>query len=179
MKVLFYDLKEPQRHDAYIDIFPLDGMPEGFLRNRIRQVKILFFRKLYALAIFDRGVGLHRANRTWYAKIGTAVCRVLPVQRLLSAQKRWNSMDRLLKKCGYDESPLLVDAMGGYKFKEMFLKEVFGDGALYEFEGMRLRGPQDYETYLTQLYGDYMTPPPESQRNWHNTEILEIEEERE
>ena len=65
--------------------------------------------------------------------------------------------------------------MSVYKMKEVFSKEVFGNGALYEFEGMQLRGPQDYETYLTQLYGDYMTPPPISERGGHRAEIIETE----
>ena len=33
-----------------------------------------------------------------------------------------------------------------------------------EFEGMQFRAFVDYHTYLTLLYGDYMTPPPVEQR---------------
>ena len=66
--------------------------------------------------------------------------------------------------------------MGGYKLKEMFPKTVFGDGREYEFEGMKLRGVVDYDTYLTGLYGDYMTPPPLTERSGHCTEIIEMQE---
>ena len=36
-----------------------------------------------------------------------------------------------------------------------------------KFESREFLIPQDYDHVLTQLYGDYMTPPPESERNGH------------
>ena len=36
-----------------------------------------------------------------------------------------------------------------------------------------LRGPADYETVLTQMYGDYRNPPSKDEMNHHNTRIKE------
>lgn len=49
-------------------------------------------------------------------------------------------------------------------YKDVFSKEIFGDGCNVEFEGEIYRAPSQCETYLTHIYGDYMTPPPESKR---------------
>lgn len=38
-------------------------------------------------------------------------------------------------------------------------EEVYG-----VFEGLRVRLPHNYDAYLTWIYGDYMTPPPENKR---------------
>ena len=48
--------------------------------------------------------------------------------------------------------------MGAYKLREAFEKQVFGEGALYNFEDIQICGPQNYDAYLTQLYGDWRTP---------------------
>lgn len=68
------------------------------------------------------------------------------------------------EKYSYENSDYLVNFMGAYKFKEMFLKTVYAEGALYEFEGLQLNGPKDYDFVCTQLYGDYMTPPPDAEK---------------
>ena len=57
--------------------------------------------------------------------------------------------------------------------KEMFEKKVYDKCKLYEFEDMMLNGPEDYDLVLTQLYGDYMTPPNQNERNKHGTKIVE------
>ena len=46
-------------------------------------------------------------------------------------------------------------------------------GKLYKFEDLILNGPDDYDCVLTKLYGDYMTPPPEKEKNHHYIEFLE------
>jgi lipopolysaccharide cholinephosphotransferase len=44
----------------------------------------------------------------------------------------------------------------------------------YSFEGEIFKGPKDYHKYLTDLYGDYMTLPPEDQRE-NRHQIVEID----
>lgn len=46
-------------------------------------------------------------------------------------------------------------------------KEWYGDGKRYQFEDTHFIGPANYDAYLTSLYGDYMTPPPEDKRKPH------------
>jgi hypothetical protein len=36
------------------------------------------------------------------------------------------------------------------------------------FEGLNVRIPENSDAYLTQLYGDYMTPPPPEKRVGHH-----------
>ena len=57
--------------------------------------------------------------------------------------------------------------MGQYKFKEMFSKKYYGEGKFYKFEDNELFGPENADAILTQMYGDYMTPPPEDKRYGH------------
>lgn len=40
------------------------------------------------------------------------------------------------------------------------------------FEGHQVKIPSDYDSYLSLLYGDYMTPPPVNQRQMQHTEYF-------
>jgi hypothetical protein len=59
----------------------------------------------------------------------------------------------------------------GYK-KEIFSKEVFFPLKKMEFEGREYSVPNNTHSYLTQIYGDYMQPPPEDQRNIYDVGII-------
>ena len=87
-------------------------------------------------------------------------------------------MDRLLKKYPPEQSDWIVNFMGqtSYHFNELFKKEVYGETTLYSFENMKLVGPERYDEYLKSLYGEYMIPPKESERNAHVSELVPVEE---
>lgn len=157
----------------WIDIFPLDGMPNNCLLRRMHLIHLLYRRMMFVLASFDRIAFLNKKNRPWYEKILMFCAMHVPIQNWLSSSRQYMLFDRALKSCSYEKSRFLINMIGAYKSKEMFPKVIFGKGRMYEFEGMMLNGPQDYETYLTQIYGDYMTPPPETERNKHETELLQ------
>jgi lipopolysaccharide cholinephosphotransferase len=81
--------------------------------------------------------------------------------------KQLNKLDKSLKKYDIENSNYIVNFMGQYKFKEMFHKSKYGNGTLYDFEDVKVMGPDDYDFVLTQMYGDYMTPPKDDEKNAH------------
>ena len=58
--------------------------------------------------------------------------------------------------------------------QDYFLKEWLFPSDTYKFEGRELRVPYNYHAYLTQFYGDYMTPPPENKRGDRH-KIIEVD----
>ena len=54
-------------------------------------------------------------------------------------------------------------------------KEVLGDPTPILFEGKMVMGMKDNHAYLSQLFGDYMTPPPAGKRHQHNFHYLDLE----
>ena len=81
-----------------------------------------------------------------------------------------------MKKRNYETSAYVGNFMGAYKMKEVFPKKYYEETALYSFEGILCPAPKDYNAVLTQMYGDYKTPPPVELQNKHNTEVVEAEE---
>ena len=51
-------------------------------------------------------------------------------------------------------------------------KSVFGVPKLYDFEGLKVYGPEDADKYLTSLYGDYMKLPPKEKQITHHDFLL-------
>lgn len=49
-------------------------------------------------------------------------------------------------------------------------RESFLEVSMYEFETDQFKGPKDYERYLSNLYGDYMTLPDAKERKVHRIE---------
>ena len=56
-------------------------------------------------------------------------------------------------------------------------KKNFLDRVKYDFEGYKFWSAKDYDSWLTRIYGDYMTlPPPEKRVQYHGYELFVKEE---
>lgn len=157
---------------AWIDVFPLDGMPNNKVLRNIHKNYLLYRRAIYKLSCFTLAVNINKKNRPLIEKILVKFGQVFPVEKIFKTKKELLKLDRALKRFPYEKSNYLVNAMGAYKFKEMFNKKYYGEGNYYKFEDTEIFGPIDYDTVCTQLYGDYMTPPRKEEQNHHSSEIL-------
>ena len=162
-----------ERRDAWLDVFPLDGVPDGKIRRKIYIGRLNFLRRLYQISRYDKNVNfeMRSKGRAWYERLGMICCQHLPLQKLFSTEKRLDAIDRALKPCPYESAARVANYLTVHGWKEMHDKEVFGEGMLYQFEDMLLYGPSKYDQYLTELYGDYMVPLPEADRIGHVGEI--------
>ena len=160
--------------DVFVDIFPLDGLPKGKIAQKIHKVRLLYYRMLYVYSVFDEYVSINKLNRPFHERVLIAIGRTGIPQKLLNREKRIEKFDAYVAKYDFYDSDYVLNFSGRYKFKSIFnRKKVYAGGRLYEFEGLMFNGPFDYDFYLKQIYGDYMKLPPEDQRNWHESEIIE------
>ena len=164
--------------EAWITLFPLDGMPKNAVARYIRGRILLLRRFNYVMARYLKIVDSNAQRYSKLKKTMVKLAGTLGVYKLFDEVKTVDRMDADLKKYPYDKSDYIMTLMGGYKLKEMFPKEVFGEGKKYPFEDIEVIGPIDYERYLTQIYGDWRTPPPENdpERNHHRLIGISIKE---
>lgn len=161
-------LKE-ERYDnyvegLYIDIFPLDGVrPDGFFEN-IRRRRIWF---LHTLVI----------EKSSTQKKKTALKRV--VKRCIKTLNlKWlhDHLEKRLLKMPYEECMMAANFLAAPDKRQITEKRIFGTPILYPFEDAEFFGPEIIDEYLTNLYGDYMTPPPiEDQVFKHNYPLLDFD----
>lgn len=171
---------EERLENVWVDLFPLDGMPNGALARQWHKLRLLTVRLKYHLSCFER-VNIKRPGRPLVERIIIKIATWTRVGKWFNTRRQLDKMDRLLKKYPPEKSEYLVNFMGqtSYKFNEMFKKEIYGKGKLYPFEDLKLVGPEDYDGYLKSLYGDYMTPPKVEDRNAHVSELVPIRPEDE
>ncbi len=161
-----------REEEVWIDIFPLDGMPNNVLLRQLHKFNLLAVRAMYHISCFDK-VNLKRPNRPLSERIIIKFVELTGFGTKGDTKKWLARLDRLLRKYPLKRSKYIVNFMGQYKFKEMFPKSYYGKGRLYKFEDMELMGPVNYDAILTQMYGDYMTPPEQMDRNAHAADLID------
>lgn len=155
--------------DVWIDIFPLDGMPNKLLIRRIHMAKLIYARLRYHMATFDK-VNLERPGRPLSERILIDFVKKTGFGTNSDFKIWLDKINQLLKKYPVEKSNWIINFMGQYKFKEMFPKNWYGHGKLYKFEDCELMGPVEFDKVLTRQYGDYMKIP--KNKNVHAAEFV-------
>jgi lipopolysaccharide cholinephosphotransferase len=166
---------EERMENIWVDLFPLDGMPNGWAARTYHKLRLTWVRLKYHLSCFEK-VNIKRPGRPLIERMVIRFAMITHVGKWFNTRRQLDKMDALLKKYPPEGSDWLVNFMGqtSYRFNELFKKEVYGNGQRYSFEDMLLVGPDCYDEYLKSLYGDYMTPPDEAARNAHVSELVQV-----
>lgn len=159
-----------EKTHPWIDIMPLDGLPESsisrFLQTMTKEIQYKLFRTAQA-----KRIDIDLENRK-IRKMVLKFIDVFHVDRLLNTKRRLVAMNRHLERYDFDKSPYTYNAFSEYK--TITKKECFEKSILKEFEGTKMRIPVGYDAILKAEYGNYMELPPESDRkSKHNVKILD------
>lgn len=153
-------VEDPTEQNLWIDILPLDGLPENdeIVEKLFR--KSLFARKLLRIQKSKDGEGKSKLK---------AVLK--PVIKIVL--KPWGIknnvayIDRIARTYSVDETPFIGGVAMGYGPQEKMPKDEYLRSVDVEFEGMTVKAPGCWDYYLTSLYGDYMKLPPKQQQVAH------------
>ncbi len=152
---------------VYIDILPIDGIPSGIVKRAVYKFNILRFRALAGLVNIDV---IRDKKRTTVEKVIIGFGRIIRIGKLMNLKKIRKRTDKYVKKFAYEDCTDVGTIFGNYGFHEIVPKDFFGKGVKVTFEGMSFNAPSRTHEYLQHMYGDYMTPPPESERMGHHVE---------
>ena len=152
---------------AWIDVMVIDGVPDPGIRRTLHWYHYMFLRALYQISHFDEIVDQNR-SRPLYEKMIIKFAKVTRIQRLLNSTKINYRIEKMLRSVSYEKSNYVATYCGIYRKKEIVPKEWYGDGTLFHFEDTQVFGLSDADKYLTQIYGDYMTPPKDTSISRHN-----------
>ena len=141
-----------------VDCFRLVPFPDGEVKQKIVWAK----RKLLN-AVFIRKVGYTVIDGQEKLSTKLKSLALLPLKTFLSRERVEKLMDDLENET--IESPYLINLYSVYPMKKEILQRDWVHSTIdVLFEGDSYPIPNDYNAYLSNIYGDYMTPPPEDKQ---------------
>ena len=154
-----------QNLHLFIDIFPQDGWPE----DDAEAVRLAQDMKKKRYLIQNARAKLGKGTSFVHTLAKTPFVLAM---RVIGYQKIIDQMERVAKSYPYDTSKYVgAITYGVYGPGERCLHDEVVQFENVEFEGKRYQAPGRYDKYLTQIYGDYMTLPPEEKRIDHKMKV--------
>lgn len=143
-----------------IDIFPLRNAPATEKEKK----RLLFYSRLY-IAILRKPVisGVKRM-------ILNILC--LPFTEKGLRRKLLHKIDSI---CSKQDTGYIYDMEGHSENTIFYPKSLVEGTVMLPFEGIDFPCPKNTDAYLTNLYGDYMTPPSDVDKSGHQGIIVDLE----
>ena len=158
-----------QKKGIYIDVFPLDGLgdSEEDALNNFKAIDSIFNR-------YNAKTCAIRKERALYKNLAIIAMRLVP-EFICGANKLMKKLEEKRTEIDYDNSVYVCNSVGAWHEKEIAERSVFGNPKKMPFEGVFIYVPEDTHSYLSKMYGDYMTPPPvEKQKTHHDYLYLNL-----
>lgn len=165
-------------HGVFIDVFPIDIAPapgikrniKGLISNILSFVSVSVLFAQYPSEDFKTFMAQDKTAQKRY-KLRITIGQLF---RLFGNHRRWaiwfDQFVQAKKETGF----FTIPTGRKHYIGEILEDETFFPGTEGLFEDMKVLLPQDIDKYLSNLYGDYMTLPPEEKRECHYIMKLEL-----
>lgn len=150
----------------HIDVFRLIGLPDDskeqenmideakkythmikLRRNSVwKLIRKLKFKELLCW------ISMHNKSRDYYVKKFDDMCARYP----------------------YENAKYVMNPSGQYGKKNIFAKEVYGEGVWHDFHDFKVVIPSEWDYYLRQYYNEYMKYPPEAETTKHMKKLFKV-----
>ncbi len=138
-----------------IDIFPLFNMPKIPFLKKVQ-------KKFYSIA---------RAKCSYAYRCESAPVIKKKISKFISLSAL--ACVKLISALSKNGNTFYYPS--SYSNDKEFEKSILYPSAVLQFENYEFLGHADSDKYLTKEYGDYMTPPPENQREGHPIGIIDLD----
>lgn len=156
--VLIEEIDRPFEIGVFIDVFPMDGMPEKESEQTKHLSNLKKYKNLltYNVLPFKRGKSIISTIFKYVALIYS--------KTTYSRYYLNKKINDLATKYDFDCSKYVAGVTSGYGKSEVTLMEECTKYIEVDFEGIKVFAPSNYDEYLRGIYGDYMTLPPKEKR---------------
>lgn len=149
----------------WIDIFPIDGLPENNKEIKRIYKKISFYNKMLYIHQYKTDF----SNKSEFFKNLFRSC-IRPFSMFIDA----NTVIKLATKYDFNKCKYVKDLVWPSSYKIRIPREDFDEYIDVEFEGRLFKSIKNYDNYLRMVYGDYMQLPPEDKRVCHNIKAWRV-----
>ena len=156
--------------NAYIDIFPLDNVPDDVSSQNRQASKMRYLNDICKLKLYK----VDESSNLLLHVLKLFLHRLLSLVPLKTLVKRKIKVMKL-----YDgiKSDYLCSMQSHYSYKKQTIsRQIYGKPSLIPFEDALFYGPERVDDYLKHLYGDYMRLPDENKRPKPLDTYLKVDE---
>lgn len=161
----FIDIKSHANGGIFIDIFPLDYVPDN-LSSRMKVGKLInrIFGFKYVLCPSPNVHIKHKNLKTFIVLCSLGMINSRSLYKILHFFCTLTS-----------KSQTVAHLTLGYKEKLVWRKDAWDNSVWMDFEMIKVRVPIGYDHILTQQYGNYMALPPMEKRHANEDCIFDSE----
>lgn len=150
---------EGKLNHLWVDLFVIDRLPEN---KTSAKWTLLLHKAIYGMSMGHR-YQLDYSKYSFLHKL--AVGGLASVGKLIPMKVMFNMQDLVAKKDGKCKSNLLYYSNYQPDYLHVRLQREWCEETVdLDFEGRKLMVPKGYRHVLEQVYGNYMTMPPEDKR---------------
>lgn len=162
--------KYPMNHGLFIDIFPLDAYPDEEKAQKTMDLhqKIFKYRTRAAVEVPKS------AKHSFPVELGLNTIAALTCLPYPRYRKALEAREKLQSSASGGE--IWANYCGAWGKKEIMPAAWYGRGVELTFEGLTVMGPEHWDKWLTQVYGNYMQLPPVEKRVGHHyAEVIDLD----
>lgn len=160
-------LEDSIHQGIFVDIFPLDNISDQKI------VATLHFKLVHLFISISSTYAKNypKSKLRKYLKFIFAKSILLIFNKKILDKMAYKISTRLIEKKTYS----VINFFGRHGLKEMVPKYYYNNGVLMEFEKQEFPIPENWERFLTHIYGDFMRVPNEAQREIHSVTNVDLE----
>lgn len=158
-------VKEGAVTSIWVDILPTDGLPDD--NQEIKRIyrKVGIYREILMLNFAKIGEGKSKLKILLKPL-------VIPFAKMIGINRCNRHIDNLSRSTPYENANKVGCIMWGiYGEKECMNKKEFEQLVDVTFEGHTFKAPSCWDSYLSNLYGDYMKLPPKEKQVTHELKV--------
>lgn len=167
--IIEHNFTQKDVQSLWIDIFPVDGLPEN--EEEIRRIYRIAMplSRMNVVSVVNSGYGKNRLI------IFLKNTLIKPAARLIGRRNIALMQKKLALSHPYETYPKCGMVSWAYDGPGQALtKEEYEDLIELQFEGCSFTAFRAWDKYLTGVFGDYMTLPPEDERPTHDLEAYKL-----
>ena len=145
---------------VWVDIFPKDNLPSS---HKCLKALTFFSVSMRVFAVYKNFPKQYPS----YLYPVWAIARLLGYRFFLNITKFWQKVAHGTRSVSY-----VGDLRDRTATKYYWPKDMFTESVLVDFEDEKFPAPKKWDEYLTGLYNDYMTLPPEDKRRVHRFDVF-------
>ena len=156
---IYSELTSPlkkEKQGIWIDIFPIDKIEDNKISAFFTFAKVFYYKTIISFKL----------NFKFASKgIKKLILNIIKFNsKFYSIERAKKHYNKLIEKSNNKNTNHYINHGGVYLLKEICPKKVFEDLTSHKFEDGNFYITKHYDEYLTNIYGNYMEPPPKEKR---------------